>query len=421
MRTGTSAGTSTGTPTGTSAAPRRLRPRTLAVIAVCLVLLGAGVVAGARWAREATGSVTLLANWSGAEREQFEENVIEPFEEKYRIDVVYQGSSALSQVLAADVAAGNPPDVAILPGPGELLSYAADGRLKPLDGLFDPRQYDGIWAPEVTIPGRGAHTYWLPVKTGLKSMVWYAGDRPDARSAGTPGRWCLGMESGATSGWPGTDWVEDILLQQAGPRVYEDWANGELPWTDDAVRKAWTTFGELAGAGRNRRVERALTTGFGADCAPGRLEHQGSFRAAHWQRAGGDYVHSAEIVPNAGPDAGAWEVSGDLAALLDPSPEAERLIRYLADPDTALPEYTANKEAAPDGGQDSTAREIGESLRKPGEPRCWDASDTMPRTTRDAFHQAVLRFLVAPRQLDARLEELEEVRTVQDLPVCGGG
>ncbi|MGA4837744.1 ABC transporter substrate-binding protein [Streptomyces sp. G45] len=400
---------------------RRPRPRTLAVLAVCLVLLGAGVVAGVRWAREVTGSVTLLANWSGAERKQFEEHVIEPFEEKYRIDVVYQGSSALSQVLAADMAAGNPPDVAVVPGPGELLAHAADGRLRPLDGLFDPRQYDSIWAPEVTIPGRGSHTYWLPVKTGLKSMVWYAGDRPDATSAGTPGRWCLGMESGATSGWPGTDWVEDILLQQAGPGVYEDWANGRVPWTDDAVRKAWTTFGELVGAGGSRRVQRALTTGFGADCGPGRLEHQGSFRAAHWQRVGGDYVHSAEVVPDPGPDAGAWEVSGDLATLLNPTREAEQLIRYLADPGTSLPEYTANKAAAADHGRDGTARKIGESLRTPGVPRCWDASDAMPRATRDAFHQAVLRFLVAPGQLDDRLAELERARTKQELPVCGGG
>ncbi|MEI5098294.1 extracellular solute-binding protein [Streptomyces sp. PmtG] len=403
-----------------SAARRRPRPRTLAILVVCLVLLGAGVVAGVRWARDVTGSVTLLANWSGAEREQFEEYVIEPFEKKYRIDVAYQGSSALSQVLAADMAAGNPPDVAIVPGPGELLSYAVDGRLQPLDGLFDPRQYDGIWAPEVTIPGRGSHAYWLPVKTGLKSMVWYTGRRPDVRSAGTPQRWCLGMESGATSGWPGTDWVEDILLQQAGPRMYEDWANGELPWTHNAVRKAWTTFGELVGAGDNRRVEQALTTGFGADCAADRLEHQGSFRTDHWRRAGGSYIHSAEIIPDAGPDTGAWEVSGDLAALLNPSPEAEQLIRYLADPDTTL-EYTANKEAAPDGAQNSTERKIAKSLRKPGEPHCWDASDAMPRTTRDAFHQAVLRFLVAPTQLEARLTELEAVRTKQDLPVCGGG
>ncbi|MFE0425814.1 extracellular solute-binding protein, partial [Streptomyces sp. NPDC058953] len=211
---------------------RRLRPRTAGILCVCLVLLGAGVFAGVRWARGWQGSVTLLANWSGEERDQFEENIIEPFERTYRIDVVYQGSSALSQVLAADLVAGNPPDVAVLPSPGELLAYAVDGRLQPLDGLFDAGHYDRIWAPEVTVPGReGRNTYWLPVKTGLKSMVWYSGERPTAESAGDPERWCLGMESGATSGWPGTDWVEDILLQQAGPRVYEKWANGGGVWS----------------------------------------------------------------------------------------------------------------------------------------------------------------------------------------------
>ncbi|MGC9380382.1 ABC transporter substrate-binding protein [Streptomyces sp. MH13] len=393
--------------------------RTLGILCACLVLFGAGVFAGVRWARDWQGSVTLLANWSGEEREQFEEQVIEPFEEEYRIDVVYQGSSALSQVLAADIAAGNPPDVAVLPGPGELLAYAVDDRLHPLDGLFDPGHYDRFWAPEVTVPGQAPHTYWLPVKTGLKSMVWYTGQRPTVQSAASPGRWCLGMESGATSGWPGTDWVEDILLQQAGPRVYEEWANGRLPWTDDAVRKAWTTWADMVGAGSGERVEQALTTGFGADCAPGRLEHQGSFRAGHWRQAGGDHVHFSEVVPGAGPDAGAWEVSGDLAAVLNPTPEAERLIRYLADPGTVLPEYTANRAAKTDGEQDPTERAIGAVLREPGRARCWDASDAMPRTTRDAFHQAVLRHFAAPEELDERLAELERLREEQDLPVCG--
>jgi alpha-glucoside transport system substrate-binding protein len=395
--------------------------RTLAVLGVCLVLLGAGVFAGVRWARDWQGSVTLLANWSGAEREQFERQVVEPFEEKYRIDVVYQGSSALSQVLAADMAAGNPPDVAVLPGPGELLAYAVEGRLHPLDGLFDARHYDRFWAPEVTVPGQDAHTYWLPVKTGLKSMVWYTGRPPTAGPAVPPGRWCLGMESGATSGWPGTDWVEDILLQQAGPRVYEEWANGRLPWTDAAVREAWTTWAEMVGAGAGTRIEQALTTGFDADCAPDRLEHLGSFRAGHWGREGGDYVHFSEVVPEAGPQAGTWEVSGDLAALVNPTPQAEQLIRYLADPDTALPEYSANRAATADGERDATEREIGAVLREPGRARCWDASDAMPRTTRDAFHQAVLRHFAAPQELDDRLAELERLREPQDLPVCGAG
>ncbi|MFD6423725.1 ABC transporter substrate-binding protein [Streptomyces sp. NPDC060198] len=399
---------------------RRPRPRTLGILCVCLVLVASGVYAGVRWARGPQGSVTLLANWSGEERAQFEEHVIEPFEKKYRIDVIYQGSSALSQVLAADIAAGDPPDVAVLPGPGELLTYAAEGRLHPLDGLFDPGQYDRFWAPEISVGDEDPHTYWLPVKTGLKSMVWYAGPVPSPGAA--PGRWCLGMESGATSGWPGTDWVEDILLQQAGPQVYEEWADGKLPWADDAVRKAWTTWADMVGAGSGERIEKALVTDFADTCPPNRLEHQGSFRAETWRQvAGSDFAHSSDVLASPGRNAGAWEVSGDLAAVLDPTPEAEQLIRFLADPSTALPEYAANRAAPSADGQDETERRIASILRGTDGIRCWDASDAMPRATRDAFHLAVLRHLVAPGELDDRLEELEELRVAQNLPVCSGG
>jgi alpha-glucoside transport system substrate-binding protein len=279
-----------------------------------------------------------------------------------------------------------------------------------------------MWAPGVPGGNGALHTYWLPVKTSLKSMVWYTGDKPTAASADTPGRWCLGMEDGAASGWPGTDWVEDILLQQAGPRQYEKWVNGTLPWTHDDVREAWRTWGEMVGAGDRERAAKLLTTGFAEDCAStGRLEHQGSFRAGHWRAAGGDYVPSAEVIPGAGPEAGAWEVSGDLAALLTDNPYARQLIRHLADPATDLPDHTVNRAATPDPGQGTLEGRIAGTLREDGPIRCWDASDAMPRTLRDAFHQAVLRHLVEPQALDEQLRHLQGLAVEQRLPVCGGG
>lgn len=405
---------------------RRPRRRTLVVVCVCLALLAAGVVAGVRWARGWTGSVTVLANWSGEEREQFE-RAVRPFEEEHRIDVVYQGSSALSQVLAADLAAGTQPDVAVVPGPGELVGYAAEGRLAALDGLFEAGAYDRVWMPKVAGEDGRERTYWLPVKTGLKSMVWHSEDVTGdevAGLAGDPGRWCLAMASGATSGWPGTDWVEDVLLQQAGPQVYAQWATGRLPWTDPRVRKAWQTWGAMAGAGDRGRVDRVLKGDFGQDCPRQRLEHQGSFRDAHWKRVGGDFVHSAEVIPGARADSDHWEVSGDLATMLNATDEARKLIRFLADPDTGLPDYTANrKAAAPDGHEDPVKRKIGSILRGAQQRLCWDASDTMPPVLRDAFHQAVLRFLVAPDGLDGQLRALQALNDGRrpTLPVCGAG
>ena len=34
---------------------------------------------------------------------------------------------------------------------------------------------------------------------------------------------CVGVESGAASGWPGTDWIEDIVLRRPVPRVQPVW------------------------------------------------------------------------------------------------------------------------------------------------------------------------------------------------------
>src|SRR5204863_7061964 len=59
--------------------------------------------------------------------------------------------------------------------------------------------------------------------------------------------WCIGLESGAASGWPGTDWIEDIVLRQAGPDKYDQWWQGTLPWTSPEIKTAWETWGKIVG------------------------------------------------------------------------------------------------------------------------------------------------------------------------------
>ena len=43
------------------------------------------------------------------------------------------------------------------------------------------------------------------------------------------------FESGAASGWPGTDWLEDLMLRSAGPNVYDKWVNHEISFDDAEV------------------------------------------------------------------------------------------------------------------------------------------------------------------------------------------
>ena len=61
----------------------------------------------------------------------------------------------------------------------------------------------------------------------------------------------MGIESGAATGWPATDWIEDDLLAQAGPDDYDKWVNHEIPFNDPAVKKAAQEFAKLVLADGN--------------------------------------------------------------------------------------------------------------------------------------------------------------------------
>jgi alpha-glucoside transport system substrate-binding protein len=101
----------------------------------------------------------------------------------------------------------------------------------------------------------------FPYKQDLKSIVWYVPDNfadagydiPETMEdllalsqqivddGGTP--WCIGIESGGATGWPATDWVEDILLRTQPPEVYDGWVTNEIPFTDERIVSALDTFG----------------------------------------------------------------------------------------------------------------------------------------------------------------------------------
>ena len=65
------------------------------------------------------------------------------------------------------------------------------------------------------------------------------------RESGTA-PWSIGVESGGASGWPGTDWIEQILLNVAGVGVFDGVVEGSIPFTDARVKDAWERFGQLA-------------------------------------------------------------------------------------------------------------------------------------------------------------------------------
>jgi len=420
----------------------RARRRRWRLRAACgtILLAVAGCLTGCGTDRP---TVTILGPWVDKEGEDFQ-SVLEKSGLPYR----YQGSRAVGQVLQADLQKGTLPDIVVLPSLGELASYIDAGAVYPLDDVIGGQQaaYGQPWLPKVARRKQEQHYYWVPIKANLKSIVWYnrrTGFRPPATWRDAAGRpWCMGMGDPPNSGWPATDWIEDILLHQSGTQVYEDWVAGRLRWDSKEVEKAWKRWGELNGPGPGP----ALLTSFG-DAGHGLfgsppscdLEHQASFIMGFYQAYG--LATARPLTPGtdydfrplpgfpAPADGSVWEVSADVAALLGDSAPARELIRWLATPQAqgiwpgiaGSGAFSVNSQVpVPDG--DPVTQQIATKLRSTAK-FCLDGADLMPAEMRDAFYRGALEYLSKPDRLSDILARLDEVsgRSQRNwrAPACG--
>ena len=220
------------------------------------------------------GTVTVIGTWGGSEQESFLA-MVAPFEAATGVDVQYTGTRDINTVLSTGVASGILPDVAGLPGPGQLTEWAKSGALKPLDDVLDVATYTAETAPALvalgTVDGKISGVF---IKAAVKGLIWfnpanYTGGAPatwDAleATAAAPAKnlWCVGLESGAASGWPGTDWIEDFVLRQSGPDVYDAWVAGTQKWTSPEIKTAFEAFGKVITESYGGS-DTVLTTNFG--------------------------------------------------------------------------------------------------------------------------------------------------------------
>jgi len=57
--------------------------------------------------------------------------------------------------------------------------------------------------------------------------------------------WCIAIESAGATGWPGTDWIEDIMLRTQPVEKYDQWTRGELKFDSPEVRNAFEILGNI--------------------------------------------------------------------------------------------------------------------------------------------------------------------------------
>jgi alpha-glucoside transport system substrate-binding protein len=385
------------------------------------------------------GSVSVVGSWSGAEQDSFLA-MVKPWEEKTGAKVNYTGSRDLAAQLTAGIASGTLPDLAGLPGPGLMKEWYDAGSLKALD-FINFEAYAGATPAGFADLGKAEDGKLIGIftKAAVKGLIFYnkkafTGTAPKtwdelktaAQSAATGGAktWCIGLESGAASGWPGTDWLEDIVLRQSGPDVYDKWVKGEQKWSSPEIKSAWTTFGEALNDA-NGGQQYVVNTNFGKAAnpmfaaTPGCLfHHQASFITDFFKNEAGakdgdfDFFPFPDINPQF---TGSVTGAGDLFGMFNDTPQARSLVQWLL---TAEAQeiwvkrggfISGNKAIAPATYPDESSKKSAEILLNAKTYR-FDASDQMPGAMGDAFNKAIVEFAGDQGKLDSILGNLDKTQ-----------
>jgi alpha-glucoside transport system substrate-binding protein len=380
------------------------------------------------------GTVTIVVHWAGAELQAFT-IITKKFTEQSGITVNIEPTRGEDDELAVDLQQHEPPNLADLPSIGAVRAYYSAGDLSPLSDLASEKAYGPLWQGLTRI-GPQRQPYAAPVKIDLKSLVWYnqsklsrshyaapttgtswkqlVGLSQAIQNAGHP-PWCLALASVPVSGWPGADWIADVLLSTYGPTVYQAWVSGTLSWKSSEVTQAWTMWSQLMGASAGSDLgvpESALTTrvGNGRDSGPGSgpsphspcyLGHGALADFPDGTQSGYDFVP----VPS---PSGALQVSADFLVMLKKAatPQAKKLISYLTEKSTqkswmSQPDaggFSANEQVPLTAYPAGVRRRIARLITTARE-LCFGAADAMAPELSAAFDHEVLRYLAEPTTL----------------------
>jgi DNA-binding SARP family transcriptional activator/ABC-type glycerol-3-phosphate transport system substrate-binding protein len=344
--------------------------------------------------------------------------------------------------------------------PGQVTAEAEAGNLVDLARYLDRERLLADYSPhllsvaslDAPVEQPTAPIFALPFRAAVKSLIWYAPDRfaeagytvprswveleqLSERIVGDGGSpWCFAEESDITSGWPATDWVEDLVLREHGPEVYDAWAAGELPFTDPRIRRAFERFGELVFTDGFVRggAQAALRTSF-VDGAKPLLEdppgcwmyHQASFLPnmlpAHAQV--GEDIAAFPTPPFENAFGDAMVAQLDHVVAYTDRPEVREVVRYLASPEFGttlasgepLGAYLTNARFDRSHYPLPFQRSVADSLARAVEQDLvrGDGSDSMPDGLgMEPFWSAMLDYLQGgPDTLPEILNRLEAART----------
>lgn len=351
------------------------------------------------------------AVWTGPEQEAFTK-VLDEFERRTGAEVSFVPTGDnVATFIGSKVEGGAPPDVAFLPQVGVLHQFAEKKWIKPLGPAATKqltRNFSTGWQD------LGAHEgtrYGVYFKAANKSLIWYNTTAFDIAGVGEAETWEEFVDNartvsdsgtppvsvGGADGWTLTDWFENIYLSQSGGEKYDQLAAHEIPWTDESVRRALVTLGELFGEDHLLAGGRqgALQTDFpssvvkafrGGDTPEAAMVFEAEFVALNITADTEAVIgKTAKVFPFPAVGEDPPVVSGgDVAVALKDTKGAQALLTFLASTDAARiwaaegGFISPNKELDLDAYGDEVHRDIAEALIAAGDDFRFDLSDQTP-------------------------------------------
>lgn len=341
---------------------------------VAALIVGLCVIAASAFAATAGSSgqnspnsqkastIEVFSLWSGSEKDAFL-NVTAAFTQKTGINVKYTDVRDFIPEITARLAAGNPPDIAIVPRPGYIATLAKQGVLKQIGQLgfsssYIKARYGAAWTKYAKLGGK---LYGIPAKANSKSVIWYHPDsfkkyrfKPPTTFAGLQTLtkkykaknlvpWAVGAGPGPSS-WTLTDWFENLYARTAGPVKYQKLFTGKLPFTDPSVVKALKLMTSIV---NNKNVYRGIQGALGMSFNDGINAVFGPKPKA-WLYYEGGFVGGIAIGqfnpklkpgktinwfpwPTVNPKQGKpVTVGGDYAVAFKDSPEMRQFLKYIS-------------------------------------------------------------------------------------------
>lgn len=364
------------------------------------------------------------------------------------IKVNVQRVDNINQLILTRIQANDAPDIAVIPQPGVIGQIVDRDRAIELTDDIIPTDAIEDMTPGTLEAGQfDGKQYGLMISMNVKSLVFYPKkaweptgyQAPESleelqqltdqikQDGGTP--WCFGIESGAATGWPATDWFEDLVMRIGGPDVYEQWVTHEVPFDSDVVKESAQVMEDLLLTKGNVPGGRGsiASTAFG-DAEDTMWEQ----KPGCWLYKQGNFAISKDFMPenivnNVDEEIGVFGFppaeaggenpvlgGGDLATLLNDSEDAKKVMEILADVELGTEAAPSSSFISPHTSFDTSlypsdlTRQIAD-IAYGSDVVLFDGSDLMPgEVGAGTFWSEITDWISGRQDLDEALKAIDD-------------